>query len=92
MMTALKLYGHSLLANARVSAAASPLATRPRSRSLVVCAAKANGPPAITQAAFVEKLAEELGTDKDSAKKQLKTMLDLIESEVSSGNKINFQG
>ena len=91
-MTALKLCGNSLLANARASAAAWPLATRPRSRFLVVYAAKAAGPPTIRQPEFVEKLATDAQMSQTDAKACLKAVLDLITDEVSSGNKVSFTG
>ena len=90
-MTALKLYGNTLLANARVSASAGTSAARCRSRTLVVRAAKAS-PPAIKQGDFVEKLSTELGIPQTKAKDALKKVLDLISEEVSAGNKVSFQG
>ena len=91
-MTDLKLCGNSLLVNARASAAASPLATRPRFRSLVVYAAKAAGPPTIKQPEFVEKLADEAQISQKDAKTCLIAVLHLITEEVCSGNKVSFTG
>ena len=90
-MTALKLYGNALLANARVSASAGSSAARCRAHTLVVRAAKAS-PPAIKQAHFVEKLSAELDIPQVKAREALKKVLDLISEEVSAGNKISFQG
>ena len=90
-MTALKLYGNTLLANARASALAGPSATRCRAHTLVVRAAKAS-PPAIKQGDFVEKLSTELDIPQAKAREALKKVLDLISDEVSAGNKISFQG
>ena len=101
MMTALKLCGNPLIANAKASVAISPLATRPRCRSLVVYAAKAStakapaakeSPPTIRQADFVQKLATELNVPEHDAKEALKKVLDLITEEVCSGNKVAFVG
>jgi hypothetical protein len=91
MMTALKLYGHTLLAGARAPTTVRPLLSRPGCRSLVVSAAKASS-PAITQGEFVDKLAERLDGDKTGAKTALKAVLDLIADEVAGGNKVTFQG
>ena len=91
-MTALKLCGASLLVSARASAAVLPRASRPRSRSLVVCAAKAAGPPTIKQPEFIEKLASDAQMSQEDAKACLKAALDLITQEVSFGNKVSFPG
>lgn len=92
MMTALKLCGDSLLVNARASAAASPRASRPRCRSLAVCAAKAAGPPTVRQPEFIEKLAQDAKISQKDAKAYLTATLDLIAEEVSFGNKVSFTG
>ena len=88
-MTALKLYGNTLLANARASA--GPSAFRCRAHTLVVRAAKAS-PPATKQTDFVEKLSAELDIPQVKAREALKKVLDLISEEVTAGNKISFQG
>ena len=90
-MTALKLYGNTLLANARASALVGPSAARCRAHTLVVRAAKAS-PPATKQGEFVDKLSTELGIPQAKARDALKAVLDLITEEVSAGNKVSFLG
>ncbi len=90
-MTALKLYGNTLLTGARAPKTVRPLLSRPGCRSLVVSAAKAST-PATTQGQFLDKLAEKLDGSKKDAKTALKAVLDLIADEVASGNKVSFQG
>lgn len=90
-MPALKLYGNTLLANARVPVSAGTSAARCRAHTLVVRAAKAS-PPVTKQGDFVERLSAELGIPQTKAKDALKKVLELISEEVSAGNKISFQG
>lgn len=90
-MTALKLYGNTLLTGARAPTTVRPLLSCSGCRSLVVSAAKASA-PGTTQAQFLDKLAVRLDGDKKGAKTALKAVLDLIADEVVSGNKVSFQG
>lgn len=90
-MRALKPSSNSLLAKSRVAAVSSPLASRPRSRPLVVYATKAAG-PTIRQPQFIEKLVKQSNIPEKQAKACIKAALDLITDEVSSGNRVSFTG
>lgn len=92
MMTALKPCSTPLRVNQSLSAAVSPLASRPRPRPLVVYAAKATGLPTIQRPTFIEKLAKETNVTEKNAKVCLKATLDLITKEVTSGNRVSFIG
>ena len=92
VMTALKPCSTPSRVNPSLSAAVSPLASRPRSRPLVVYAAKATVLQTVKQTEFIEKLAKESNVSEKNARAYLRATLHLITEEVSSGNRVSFTG